>query len=103
MFWRGARSISVWGTSAVGAAVIVAVSAAILIPLANTVGTPGAMAAVGSALAGPGLLLAIWLQTGSGPEGAPYPTDIAPYALNFLFWWVVIAMALAWWRENRRH
>lgn len=96
MSMRSTHYARLLSTSAIWAAAIVAASAAILLPIAHTVGSAGVRGAIGTVLGGPGFFLAVMLQTGSGPDGAPYITDIAPHALNFLFWWVTIAVTLAW-------
>lgn len=100
MSLRTAHYARLLGVSAIWAAAIVALSVTILLALLRTGGSGGVLGAVGTVLAGPGLLLAYMLHTGAGPEGAPHPTDVAPYALNFLFWWVISAVVLAWRGEQ---
>jgi hypothetical protein len=101
MSWWNTRRLSLLGTSAIWAAAIAVVSAVVLFALGAPTGSSSVLATIGSVLAGPGLLLAYMLQTGSGPEGASYPTDLAPHLLNFLFWWVITALALGWSRRHR--
>jgi hypothetical protein len=94
--------LKILGTSALWALCIAAISVAMVLLLSGRVGSAGVLGTVATLIAGPGLLLAVMLQTGAGPEGTPYTTDVAPHLLNFLFWWLAIAIGLLWRRRNVR-
>src|SRR5262245_62019991 len=96
---RAMSTLKILGASAGWAAGIAAVSVALVLLLSGRVGSAGVLVTIATLLAGPGMFLAVMLQTGAGPEGAPYPTDVAPHLLNFLFWWIAIAIGF-WWRRR---
>jgi len=80
--------------------VIVAMSAVGTVAQVGTVG-PQFWLSIAAAPALPGLYAALFLGLGRGAHGFPSHTDLAPYLIAFLIWWVIIDQGRAWWRRRR--
>ncbi len=88
-------------TSAIWAAVIVAIGAFGMSAQIGTVGAEGLLPTIAAVPVQPGFYVALFLGLGRGAHGFPTQEDAAPYLIAFLLWWVVIDRGRAWWRQRR--
>jgi len=86
--------VKVWVKSAVCAAVITAISGAVLMA-----GAPRALAVL-MWPSFPGFFLAFILGIGPSTEGIPTPSNLAVHLLTFAVWWVIFCIVLTRWRRR---